>query len=529
MSVLPQNMSALRPLLPALCRGVIGAALLIICTQIVGVAEDLQAKRLQFLQNQYEQRRAKFAQEMGQLADYCESQSFFTDAEQIRKRAQPVESGAFDVDALPEELVPPLPLTLPDDQREWRAKQQKLEHDYAIDIYKIARDALKYGYPSVTYTLVREVAFHDPNNVSARSMLGFVQDKNRWTTPFARRMAVKNFVDDPQFGWIESRNLVRYQNGERLFDGKWISKEKEEALRADFNNAWEIGSEHFVIRTNYSLEKGVELSRKLEEFHDFFLKEYAAFFNSRQQMEKLLEVGTRANWNPESRYRVNYYRNKNEFVAALKQRQPGIEIANGLYLPHDRTAYFYNEDQTGDEAPASAKRAETMYHEVTHQLLGESRSTVVDVGERSDFWVIEGFACYMESFTPDRVGKQVGDPRHDRIHYARLKVLEENAYQPMRQFTALGRPAFPLKPEAYNQSAAMVHFFLNYEEGAYRDAFIQYLSQVYNPADRLRLKSLTLEQLTGVQFETLDAQFLEYLRSLPSDPPAGVQVLQIEK
>jgi hypothetical protein len=64
----------------------------------------------------------------------------------------------------------------------------------------------------------------------------------------------------------------------------------------------------------------------------------------------------------------------------------------------------------------------------------------------------------------------------------------------------------------------MAHFFLNYDQGLYRDAFIQYLSQVYNPADRLRTNAPSLEQLTGVRFETLDEQYLKHLASLPEGP-----------
>lgn len=481
-------------------------------------AQDILAKRFQLLQKRYNERRERFVREMHLIADECESKSFFTDAEMIRTRAKPVDSGAYRLDDLPETLIPTLPLTMPDVEREWRAKLLKTERAYASDIYKIARDALRLGLPSYTFQLVREVAFHDPNNPSARGMLGYVTDKNRWTTPFLRRMSQTGFIDHPRFGWIDSKHVERYENGERFYNSQWMSAEKEAALRTDLNNAWEVTTEHFLVRTNHSLEKGVEIARMLETFHKFFLREYTAFFNSQQQMEKLLDTGTRASWDPSSRYRVTYFRNRDEFVSHLKARQPQIELANGLYLPRDRMAYFFNEE----DAAASGKLEETMFHEVTHQLLGESRKGLFDVGERSDFWAVEGFASYMESFTTEEREQQVGDPRHIRIYWARTKIIDENEYRPMREFISLGRPAFPLQAEAYNQSAAMVHFFLNYNDGEYRDAFISYLSDVYNPA---KSRKQSLEDLIGARYEALDVQFVDYLKGLPSDAPPGTNAV----
>ena len=70
-----------------------------------------------------------------------------------------------------------------------------------------------------------------------------------------------------------------------------ISAEREAANRSDFHHAWKIRTEHFEIVTDYSLERGVELGVALEDFHRFFVREFAAFFNTPQQMQALFNAG----------------------------------------------------------------------------------------------------------------------------------------------------------------------------------------------------------------------------------------------
>ncbi|WP_437185223.1 hypothetical protein SH668x_002321 [Planctomicrobium sp. SH668] len=486
-------------------------------------------RKLQFLHERYKKLHEQFSKDMNALADKCEEMSYFKDADEIRKRAQLPSAGVYDLDDLPNAPLPPVSLQLPDAERQWRVKLRKLETDYALGVYRIARDAMYQGHSSLVYQWMRIVAFHDPDNRNARAMLGYVLDKGKWTTAFLSAMAAKKMVDHQTFGWLPESHVSRYENGERNLDGEWMSAEREAIRRSDFRLAWEIGSEHFLVKTNHSLEKGVELSRKLEVFHDFFLREYSSFFNTPQQMERLLDPVRKAKWDPAKRYIVYYYRNKSEFVAALKSRQPQIELANGLYLPHERIAFFYFDDGPEETEEQRQLKFETMFHEVTHQLLGESRARTVDVAERANFWAIEGFPCYLESYRTFDGEEQVGDPLHIRIRWARYRAVEESTYWPLRQFTALGRSNFPLEADAYNQAAGLSHFFLHYENGIYRDAFIQYLAEIYNPLERQRPSAVSLEKVMGVKLETLDQQYLDYMASLPDDPPPSAEFFDVER
>ena len=63
----------------------------------------------------------------------------------------------------------------------------------------------------------------------------------------------------------------------------------------------------------------------------------------------------------------------------------------------------------------------------------------------------------------------------------------------------------------YSQSAGLATFFMHYRDGIYRPALMEFLQLVYAGRD----KPTTLQEITGVSFAELDAQYREYLESLP--------------
>jgi hypothetical protein len=295
-----------------------------------------------------------------------------------------------------------------------------------------------------------------------------------------------------------------------------MSATKEATLRADVKNAWEVLTEHFEIHTNHSLERGVELGVALEDFHRFFMREFAGFFNTPQQMQALFDPGSADVRGEGRRHVVWYFRTRDEYIAALASKQPGIEVTNGLYLPGVPAAYFFDDPDNPDG------RQETLYHEVTHQLLSESSRSRIEIAQDANFWIIEGIACYMESFHPDAEGPLVGDPLHTRIHWARVRIVDENFFIPLDRFAAMGMREFQFGHDTvtlqkyYSQASGLAHFYLHYEQGLYREALIAHLSQIYSPNARIRARVQGMDALTGVSYDELARQYQDYIRGLPS-------------
>jgi hypothetical protein len=459
----------------------------------------------------YVELQAEYARTLVELAAEYERQGKITEARELRDLAAPY---AERDPAAPPATHLPKPTGdegLPADDVGRLQEIWQLREAYADELYILANRARRDSQIALAFDLVREVLVQNPEHSRTRRLLGYQIYEGEWTTPFEADKRRSGFVWHDAFGWIRNTDVARYEAGERPYLGNWISAEQEAGIRSDFQHAWIVESEHFIIRTNHSLERGVELSVMLEDFYRFFVGRFAAVFTTPQQIEAIFEGSDQAT--STRQHEVHYFATRQEFVERLIRRQRGVENSTGLYMPSDRIAYFFHDED------AIERNNETLYHEATHQILGESASRIENVGIDNHFWVVEGIACYMESFRGDEGVIEVGDPLHPRMHWARERIVSEGFHVPLADFEQLGTQDFqsgdvPTLQRRYSQATGLTHFFLHFGDGIYRDAFIQYLSQIYSPNARLRARVESLSDLTGVRTEELDGQYQDYIRGL---------------
>jgi hypothetical protein len=462
---------------------------------------------------EYAERRQKFVDGLVELARVCEEDKKLPDAAaEIRKLAEPVDTSELRLAPLPRQVEPPLKADLEPGERFWRSQLRLKTQDYAKELYALSRQALNSGHVSFAYDLVREIVLHDSDHITARKILGFVRSGDEWVSAFEAQKLKRNEVWTEQFGWLPKAYVEKYERGERYFNKRWMPAAKEATIRSNFEDGWEIRTEHYLVKTNHSLEKGVDLAKKLEDFHGLFFQMMAGFFNSAADLQQLM-AGNNAR--PQATISkpnvVHFYRTRDEYIATLKKvTNQRVEITKGMYFINNRIAFFYYDPDDDDT---------TLYHEATHQLLTGSRPMTAEVGMKSDFWIIEGIACYMESFQRDGSRFSVGDAGNQRLQAARSHFIREKYYVPLHEFTRMGMAPFQTVEEAnlrknYSQGAAVTHFFMHYDDGRYREALIEYLSQIYSPDKSVRERPDSLEELTGVANEDLDRQYADYIRKL---------------
>lgn len=482
-------------------------------------AEPTPRVNLSVLQKRRADLSAEFVAKLEAQIEECRLRNLPDGAAEIRQSLAAAQLPAMRTPALSAELEPSIASDATEDERRWRTQWHYVRKEYARQLYSLSRQALSTGHPALAFDLVREVVRHDPDHVKAREILGYVQYEKRWVTPYAKSMTLKGYVRHDDFGWLKKEQVARYEAGERFVEGKggWMSQEKEAAIRQDFRNAWEIQTDHYLIRTNHSLEKGVELGKALEDFYEFFHQTFAGFFDTPEQLKKLFDGSTQSR-NRVQPYVVHYYRTKEEYVSRLKSRFPWIEITNGFYSTPDKTAHFFHRKE------AEAGGMATLYHEATHQLFFESHPQIRPIAEANNFWIIEGIACYMESFVREEGGCTVGNPAYIRFAAARSNYLNDHYYIPLRKFTAQSMADFQVQTvvvKNYTQASGLAHFFMHYDNGRYRDALIEHLAQLYSNSARKREHPQGLDELTGESFEELDRQYAEFLRECQAEITAS--------
>jgi len=470
---------------------------------------------------QYEDRRDRFRQSLQGLETRFETGGLEAGVAAVHEAARPFQPDLLRVRDLPREVQESHPADLPEEVQGWLPSLRQERREYAQDLFALSQKVLGSGHLSFAFDLIREVAHHDPDHAAARKALGFVRSGDEWLSPFEAKMAREKKIWSEHFGWIPAEHLERMTRGERFYKGRWMPAEREAELRRDFAQAWEIRSEHYLVRTNYTLEKGVELAAKLEGFHSLFFQNLAGFFKTPEEFRQLL-AGTAGARVPTKPLVVHFYRSRDEYIARLKREtNQNVEITRGIYFPKTGVAHFFYDPDSQDDS--------TVYHEATHQLLSGARPGHGEIGVKSDFWPIEGIACYMESFQQAGGDFSFGDPQTLRFQAARAHFVTDKYYVPLPEFCRMGMQAYQESREIkrnYAQGAGLVHFFLHYGEGVYRDEFIEYLSQIYSTRRATRENPEKPWELAGVEPELLDRQYAEHIRELaaPSQTPADQPV-----
>lgn len=451
-------------------------------------------------QEQHQKLAGEFLKDLGDLHRRCLDEAVREEAAEIEQLIENLQTPPAGIDSLPAEIQPPISSDLPQDEHDRRTALLNLRKRYAADLYTLAAKCKRVGYLSLAYDLIREAAIHNSDHPHVRKLLGYVRHDDRWVTPVAQSLLKQKKVWHASFGWIPKDHVDRYEKGDRNVDGQWMSAAKEGELRRDFRKAWEIRTDHYLIKTNHSLERGVELGLALEEFYRYFMQAFNGFFNAGEDFP-----ARSAEFRP---YVVHYYRTRDEYNDALKAKIPQIAMTNGLYYTSDRIAYFFDDPNANGFA--------TLYHEASHQLFYESQKKDRAIADAAHFWIIEGIACYLESFRAEESGHiSIGDPNFERFRAARIRLLQNDYYVPLAQFSSMGMKAFQTDSNIqmnYSQASGLAHFFMNYDRGAYRDALIEHLRDLYNGSRRVGHR--TLEELTGVDYGTLDRQYREYLTEM---------------
>ena len=443
--------------------------------------------------------RAKFTTDIEDLARWCESKGLAEEAKKTRRVLSPTEPNKLFVSILNNVVGPAkLPADASKEAVEWDQRLAKLRRDYASSLFDMARRSVRSRREGLAFELAIEAVHADPDYEPVRRLFGFQKFRDHWRTAYEVKKLRTGSVWNDKFGWLPKNYVRRYEDGQRLVDGRWIPAVEDAKRHQDIRNGWEVETEHYTIRTNHSIEAGVQLGLKLERLYRLWQQLFVRYFASEADVVGLFDG--RARPTPYRQHQIVYFRDRADYKRFMQDLMPNIDTI-GLYRDRPPCAYFFAGDEADDR---------TLFHEATHQLFHESRPVAPSVGQNANFWIVEGIAMYMESLRREDGFYVLGGFEDARMHAARYRFLESKFYVPLKEFAGYGRERFQKDPRIatlYSQAAGLANFLVHYDGGRYRDALVAYLVMVYTGRDGPD----TLTDLTGTDFSTLDKQYREFV------------------
>jgi hypothetical protein len=368
-----------------------------------------------------------------------------------------------------------------------------------------AREFSRQGDVGAALRWAARTLVFDPAHADARRVLGYEKFIDSWAGTYSIRQLKDGFLWHPKFGWIAPEDVARYEAGERKIGKRWIAAAEDARRHATIDDGWRVRTDHFQVTSDHSREAAAELAGRLEGIYQAWLQLCGAYLIEPTELEKRFEGKESSSYRSKP-FQVVYYRTRDEYNAALIRQQPRIGMTLGIYFDNSRTSHFF---AGNDQDPG------TITHEAVHQFFQESTKSARNVGGVANAWIIEGIACYFESLTPADLAEglqafTVGTPDGGRLPAAYQRAIVDDYYVPLAELCQLGTTDLQRRDDIarlYSQSAGLATFFMHYRDGLYRPALMEYLRLVYAGRD----KPITLEELTGVSFAELDAQYHEYL------------------
>jgi hypothetical protein len=225
--------------------------------------------------------RAKYREQLGELAGWCDASGLADEAKKTRQWLGQRDPNKLYVTRLVQAVGPP---ELPDDSPEkvvqWDSRFWKLRTQYAGALELLARRAVRLDRASLAFDLVLAAVRENPDHKAIRRLLGYQEFRGGWYTQYEVDKLRAGQVWHEKFGWLPKGQVKRYEDGQRLYRNRWITAAEDARVHSDIENGWEVPTEHYTIRTNHSLEAGVALGVKLEQLFCVWRQLFFRYFAS---------------------------------------------------------------------------------------------------------------------------------------------------------------------------------------------------------------------------------------------------------
>ena len=247
---------------------------------------------------------------------------------------------------------------------------------------------------------------------------------------------------------------------------------------------WQAGSyslttsTHFTIASQATAKQSNEVAKLCEQTFSIWQQLFFSSWCKAETLQQVIEDQQALSASNQPKFQIVVFRNREAYIKQLQQIEPNVAVSTGYFSPKLMAVFCYWDDATS---------VASLRHELTHQFFSQAtgEETVSPEELRSDFWIVEGLALYMESIQITNSGgfdiATIGGWDATRLQPARYRRLHDETWIPWDEFRRANNERFRTGAEIkhwYSQAAGLTHFWMD-QEPEKRQAFLDYAMQVY--------------------------------------------------
>jgi hypothetical protein len=281
-------------------------------------------------------------------------------------------------------------------------------------------------------------------------------------------------------------------------------------------NTWlRIDSAHYTLISNAEEDELREITTTLERLYAVWDQVFFDYWAPEGRLEDAFQSSEPLSRNRTRKHAVVVFSSRQDYLTRLAGTAPNIEESKGYYAVKRRQSLFYL---------GESNLQKTWLHEGSHQLFQERFSARQNVGDRSNFWLVEGIAMFMESLSDNGSFATVGGMFSERLQFARFNLFTRQFLKPIEQLCELGQQDFQIDPrvrQLYSESAGVTQWLMTGEDGINRTAVMNLLKRVYQS----KAQPLELIELLKTSVDEANRGYISFVRPrktiLETYPPEG--------
>lgn len=328
---------------------------------------------------------------------------------------------------------------------------------------------------------------------------------------------------EPYMDLFPANQIGTLEQGGDEVDGKWLDKNAVEAQNkkhSSWSDPWVIADDVHELKTTLPLRTAKRTLAHVGIYTKFFLAQFQGKWDLKSPSGKLPVILTETQAEHVARLKEAAEKHGGKMdkppngAALYLQTSGELNPCFITFEPVDATGASFKVDFEALLIP--------LKHEITHQICFEYSKHDFDKSREilHQFWAVEAIANFMEFHVYDHGRWRLTKPRKiamggGYIEGAFAYTAKNIGNVPaIKDFVALSHDKF-MTVENYHIAATLAYFFLEGENGKYRDSFVKLLEAVHKVHDTADLFETCFK---GMDKGTMQREFTTFVNKIQLDP-----------